>query len=217
MNKSLIIGLSLIFAFAIFTLLIMTVDLQPIGPEGTYVGFATINGAVERKIGYNNTLYLITEFVGNLVVGTAFYFTAVGAIQLFTRKSFLKVDPQLYVIGGMYILALLLYLVFDKLGVNYRPHISGGEELLEPSYPSSHTLLCLTFAPAGVILAPRYIKHRRVLFAFETTVSALALFVIIGRMLSGAHWFTDIVGSVLLGGGLIALYYALIDYFSYNE
>ena len=49
--------LSLVFflLFAAFTAIIMTVDVQPIGPEGTSVGLATFNGADRKSTRLNSS------------------------------------------------------------------------------------------------------------------------------------------------------------------
>lgn len=52
---------ALFFLFAIFTIMLMYVDVQPIGPEGSCVGLATVNRWVSELLGVNMLLYHITE------------------------------------------------------------------------------------------------------------------------------------------------------------
>jgi undecaprenyl-diphosphatase len=37
-------------------------------------------------------------------------------------------------------------------------------------------------------------------------ISAFIIFMVIGRLVSGVHWVTDIIGGALLSIGLVALY-----------
>ena len=40
---------------------------------------------------------------------------------------------------------------------------------------------------------------------------------IIGRLLSGVHWFTDIVGAVLLSTSLVYAFYTAITYYKESK
>ena len=38
-----------------------------------------------------------------------------------------------------------------------------------------------------------------------------ALFMVVGRILSGVHWISDIIGGALLSAGLVMLYSAVVE------
>ncbi|MBP5155933.1 MAG: phosphatase PAP2 family protein, partial [Clostridia bacterium] len=181
-------------------------------PNGTVVGFSGINGDFRDSNGYNEMLYRITKITGILAIAVAGGFAVLGAWQLFTRKSVKKVDPEIILLGGFYVIVILLYLLFNVAVINYRPMIEPGETAPEASYPSSHSVLAVcVFVTAGIVLL-RYIKNRTAAYAACAALNVLAIFTVIGRALSGVHWLTDIIGGLILSAALVALYYAALKY-----
>lgn len=185
-------------SFALWTLLISAIDVQAIGPRGSAVGFATVNGFIHRLFGVHMTLYVITDWLGLVPVAVGFGFAIAGLVQWIKRKNILKVDKRILVLGGFYILTLFAYLLFEEVVINYRPVLIGG--YLEASYPSSTTLLVLCVMPTAAMFSKNKII-KGVIYGFMA-------FMVIGRLVSGVHWFTDIMGGILLSAGLVYLYKA---------
>ena len=50
------------------------------------------------------------------------------------------------------------------------------------------------------------IKNRALKKWLTYFIAAFLLFMVAGRLISGVHWFTDIVGGGLLSTGLVMLY-----------
>ena len=194
----------------LFILLIRRVDVAPIGPEGTSVGLSSLNREVSETVGVNMTWYTITEILGYGAIAVAAFFAVLGAVQWIRRGNLKYVDRGILALAGIYILLGILYVFFEKVIINYRPVILPGEEHPEASFPSSHTMLaCVIFGSAG-ILAGRLLRSG----AFQTVLQILCgilIFVtVFGRMISGVHWFTDIVGALLFSSALLMLYSAMI-------
>ena len=202
---------ALFAAFILFTALCRTVDLQPIGPESSIVGFATINGFFRNLIGTHTFFYVLSEFGGILSLLTALLFTGIGGWQLYQYRDIRKVDKNILLMGGMYILILILYVFFNKVAINYRPVIM--DEGLEPSYPSTHTLLAGGIFGCALIEL-RYIPKLKQDLKSKIRIGLIAAMVltILFRFLSGVHWFTDILGGMLLSFAVVELYYTLIRY-----
>ena len=197
--------------FAMFTVLVACVDRQPIGPAGSVVGLAAINGAIFELLGVSPFWYDLTEWMGFVAVAVVLCFGVVGACQLVTRRSLSKVDSSILVLGGFYGLVLGFYLLFEVWVINCRPILTEG--VLEASYPSSHTMLVLcvmiTAAMQLRILLP---KKQKLCRWIDVAAGGIAAITVVGRLLSGVHWFADIVGGVLLSGALIALYRSAVLY-----
>ena len=200
------IASGLLAAFAMWTLLIRFVDVQAIGPRGSSVGFATVNRWVHNFFGVHMGLYNITDWLGLVPVAFGFGFAVLGLIQWIRRKHILKVDPDILILGGFYGVVLGVYLFFEAVIVNYRPVLIGG--YLEASYPSSTTLLVLCVMPTAILQLHGRIQNAVLRKSICFAISAFTAFVILGRLISGVHWFTDIVGATLLGAGLVMLYRA---------
>ena len=58
-KKQIMISTMLFLSFVIFTILVKTIDVKPIGPNSTSVGFSTLNGFMLNKIGVNMIFYKI--------------------------------------------------------------------------------------------------------------------------------------------------------------
>lgn len=206
-RKKFCAALGLLAAFVLWTAAVCLIDVQPIGPNGSEVGFSTLNGLVHSLTGVHWDLYAITDWLGLIPLCVMLGFALFGLVQWIERKSFSQVDRSIFVLGGFYLAVLAAYVFFERCVVNYRPVLVDG--FLEASYPSSTTLLVLTVMPtAGMRLNGRIrtcALRRGILFA----IAAFSTFMVLGRLVSGVHWVTDIIGGMLLSAGLVMLYVSL--------
>ena len=207
--KSFKLSLLFLLLFAVWTLMIVTVDVEHAGPLGSAVGFASLNCRFHNLTGVHMSLYTITDWLGLVPAAVCIIFAAMGFVQLVKRRSLFKVDMDIILLGVYYIIVILAYLVFEMYPVNYRPVLIEGR--LEASYPSSTTLLVLSVMPTLAFQAKRRLKNMVVRRAVSMAAYAFSAFMVTGRLVSGVHWFTDIIGSVLLSAGLFLLYKSFCD------
>lgn len=209
-KRNLLAGVGLIGAFALWTVLIQCVDVQAVGQNGTRIGFAGFNVWFHQLTGVRMTLYTITDWLGLVPIFICLCFGVMGLVQLIKRRSLLKVDPDILILGAYYVLVIACYLIFEMIPVNYRPVLIEGR--LEASYPSSTTLLVLSVMPTLWFQANRRVSNAMIRKAVAMFVIAFSAFMVIGRLISGVHWATDIIGSVLLSVGLYMLYRSAVLY-----
>ena len=193
----------------IFTLLTKLVDVQPIGPQKSEIGFAAVNGFIHNLFGVNMIWYHITDWLGIIPVLTTFVFFAVGVAQLIRRKSLFKVDKSIIILGFFYIVVIAVYLFFESYIINYRPVLMQGR--LEASYPSSHTLMTICLMSVCFDQCGRLIRSKSFNTAVKIISYAIIAVTIIGRLISGVHWFTDITGGILISLTLVSLYHTVIN------
>lgn len=206
-SKRFLLSIWFLIAFILWTLALGWIDVQPIGPNGTAVGFAAVNGFVHNLTGVCMPIYTITDWLGLVPVFIGFGFAVLGLCQWIRRKHILKVDFSILMLGVFYLLMLCVYLLFESVVVNYRPVLIHG--YLEVSYPSSTTLLTLCVMPTTAWQLRRRIHRpwlRKVTLAL---ILLFMLFMVGGRLLAGVHWLTDIVGGVLLAAAMVCLYDAV--------
>lgn len=203
-EKKLLIAIGSLLVFLLWTALLYRVDVQEIGPRGSAVGLATMNGHVHNLFGVHMILYTITDWLGLVPVGFGLGFTMLGLVQWIKRRYILCVDRSILVLGVFYIAVIVVYLFFESITVNYRPVLIAG--YLEKSYPSSTTLLTMCVMPTAMIQLNSRIKNKCMHCTIMVLITVFTAFMVIGRLVSGVHWLSDIIGGALLSVGLVMLY-----------
>ena len=207
-RKLLLLGIGFIIAFALWTCLIQIIDVKPAGVNGTEIGFATINTWFHSVTGVNRMLYNITDWLGLVPIFICMFFVSVGLIQLLKRKSLFKVDFDIIVLGIYYVIVIGGYLIFEMIPINYRPILINGFQ--ESSYPSSTTLLVLSVMPTLIFQSKLKLKNTTLKRIISIIAIVFSMFMVVGRLASGVHWVTDIIGSMLLSAGLFNIYKGIV-------
>ena len=191
-------------AFLLWTITVTFVDVQNIGPEDSAVGFAGLNGTFHRLTGVHMGLYTLTDRLSLIPVLFILGFGLLGLFQWIRRKSLKKVDHSILTLGGFYLLTGAAYAFFEKCIINYRPVLMEG--VLEASYPSSTTMLVICVMSTAAMQLRQRIRHPGIRKAAVAGIFLFSAFMVIGRLLSGVHWLTDILGGILISTGLVLLY-----------
>jgi undecaprenyl-diphosphatase len=203
-----LLGSIYIIAFVIWTVLIQKVDVQPVGVNGTNIGFATINCWFHKLTGVHMEIYHITDWLGLIPIFICMIFGCIGFSQLIKRRSLLKVDYDIILLGIYYIVVIAGYLIFEVIPINYRPILIEGR--MEASYPSSTTLLVLSVMPTLIFQVKSRVENEASKRVIGVVSAIFMLFMVVGRLICGVHWLTDIVGSVLLSVGLFWTYKGIV-------
>ncbi|MBQ2971676.1 MAG: phosphatase PAP2 family protein [Ruminococcus sp.] len=204
-KKNLYLATILLLGFVLWTVALCFIDVKAIGPNNSSVGFSSLNSFVHSLTDVHFALYTITDWLGLAPVAICFFFATLGLIQWIKRKNILKVDYSILVLGGFYIVVFAVYLFFEEFVINYRPVLING--YLEASYPSSTTLLVLCVMPTAIMQFNTRIKNCFLRHFVNSLITAFIVFMVVARLISGVHWFSDIIGGVLLSFGLVMMYY----------
>ncbi len=201
--------------FLLLILLVKTADVKAIGPMGSEIGLASLNGFMFKLLGESTFWYKLTELLGYLAILVALAFGALGVYQLIKRKSIKKVDMSLIALGGFYVLVAAVYALFEVVVINYRPVIL--DSGLEASFPSSHTVLTVCIMATAAMQLTRRISDKKAAGIARWVCIGIAAVTVIGRLLSGVHWFTDILGGLLISAALVMLYYSVLKYLDFKR
>lgn len=204
MNRKILFwGLGLLAGFLIWTLLVGYLDVKPIGPLGSRVGFATVNGFVHKLTGVHWWLYTLTDWLSLIPLGLVTGFGLQGLTQWIRGRRLGLVDQKLLFLGGFYGVVFGLFLLFEQVVINYRPVLVEG--ILEASYPSSTTML----ATCVMSTTQMHLPHSTPKWCMRL-IQIFTAFMVIGRLISGVHWITDIIGGILLSAGLVLIYGSML-------
>lgn len=213
-KKRLVLGASLLMAFVLWTVLVRFIDVRAIGPEGSSVGFATLNRYVHELTGVNLFLYTVTDWFGLVPIAVTLGFAGLGLVQLIKRKSLWKVDHSILALGAFYIAVIAVYAFFEIVVINYRPTLIDG--YLEASYPSSTTMLVMCMMPTAAMQLNARIKNAVIRRCAIIAIIAFTAFMVMGRLISGVHWISDIIGGALFSSGIDLIYYSITTHFKIN-
>lgn len=208
MKKNFLIAAGFLLAFATWTGLLCVIDVQPIGPQGSAVGFAMVNAWFHQLTCVHMWLYTVTDWLGLVPVAVGLGFAILGLAQWLRRKKLLKVDYSILMLGGFYLAVLAVYLLFENVVINRRPVLIDG--FLEASYPSSTTMLVMCVMPTAQMQLSSRIKGKVLRKCICCIITMFIVFMVIGRLVSGVHWLSDIIGGALLSAGLVMLYRAVV-------
>ncbi len=199
-------------AFAAMTYGAVHYDVQGIGVNGSYVGYASINNAFHVRIvkavslvdGLSRIALLISEYLGFLAIVTCIGFGVVGICQWIGRKSLLKVDYRLWLLLGFYVFVAAVYLLFELVIINYRPVLIKG--VPEASYPSSHTLLTICVMGSAMMQFSWLLRKAKPLAVILDVLCVCIMIIVpICRLIAGVHWLTDVVAGIVVSIGLLLL------------
>ena len=207
-KRKIFISTILILLAVVFTILVKVVDVKQVGVNETSIGFAILNQFVFKSTGVNMIWYHITDWLGLVPIFMAMVYALIGLIQLIKRKCLFKVDKEIIILGLFYIIVMSLYVFFEKVIINYRPILMNG--FLEASYPSSHTLMTISLCGSSIIVNKKLFNNK--LTKIMNILSVIIILItVIGRLLSGVHWFTDIIGGIIISIALLMSLYSVID------
>ena len=208
-KKNFCIAVCLLLGFVLWTILVCTVDVQAIGPEGTTVGFATANGFIHNLTGVHMQLYIVTDWLGLIPFLFIAGFAGLGLYQWIKRKQLVRVDYSIRALGVFYLVVMAAYALFELWVVNYRPVLINGS--LEASYPSSTTMLVMCVMPTAIMQLNMRLQNKIVKKCVSSAIMLFTAFMVVSRFVSGVHWASDIIGGVLLSAGLAVIYQAHIQ------
>ncbi|MBR2281512.1 MAG: phosphatase PAP2 family protein [Spirochaetales bacterium] len=205
-----LISILLFAVFAVFTWCVTWYDMQPIGINGAYVGFGTINKAFHDMFPGDAGCYNATEVMGQFCILVAACNALLALGNLIHSRGFRRMGKRYLITMFYYAVIVALYIAFSLIPINSRPNN------YEQSYPSSHTLvgLCVLYSEI-VLLGYGAKRNRDWIVIFDIALSILMTAMVVFRLLSGVHWFTDIVGGVLLSLALMCIYRTLVRYFDH--
>lgn len=218
-RKILFLYVTLYFVALVFALKVFDVGVA--GPFNSKVGLSGLNSFYRNLFdfygekGYSVPLYVITELMGLVSIGVCIFFTVLFLREVKKSGSLdgSGVDKNLMATVFLYVIAFVILVLFRFIPVNLRPVLVLNETSLDTSFPSAHvTLFIISFGSAIFHAWETFEKRKKTAVRITAACSVLMTFGIIGRLLSGVCWFTDIIGGILLGSSLLLLYSFFFDF-----
>ena len=81
---------------------------------------------------------------------------------------------------------------------------------LEASFPSSHTLMSICICGSSVIVNNKLFRNKLTKI-INISLYVLAIIIVLGRLISGVHWLTDILGGIIISFAFLMSFYSIIE------
>jgi len=213
-KKYFIMSAVLLVLFVIFVILAKTVDVAAVGPMGSEIGFASINKSAADAIGYNESIYNVSKSLSYFGIAVMVVFGLFGAMQLYYKKGPKNVDKDLYALYGLYVLGLIVYIVLEKVVINSSPVFSNG---LKVSYSSFYIILAVAFMGAAIVEFNARLKAKKVKIIVLTLCILDGIGLLVTRLVSGVHWVTDVIGTLLISVACFLLFLGVFNVIVQNK
>lgn len=197
---------ALFVVFAVFTIIAKFVDTSLVLTTNTKIGLSSINKPIFDSIKISDAWGTVSTVLFLVAALVALALIVIGVREFIKTKQLSKVNHKILFLIGLYMLTVFFYFLFEILIVNYRPLLDEG--LAKASYPSSHTLLVCVVCLSACFIVPDYIKNKPLKITIISLLILISLLTPVTRMLAGMHWFSDIIGSLLLSAALVMCYYS---------
>ena len=197
-----VLGLTALVAFVIWTLVVTFVDVNR-------VGLSHVNQFFWQLCGTSAIWKQLTDVLGFCLVGIVLVFIFWQVEQWICRKSWRRIDKNLLLLNVICLGLVITYIFFEIVVINVRPESGNG--IIKASYPSSHVMLFATLLPILIWQVWYYIKSRFWCVVLTVILWTILVIGVVGRLLSGVHWFTDIVAGVLISCFWVGLYVTLVN------
>ena len=200
-------------ALLLFSILVFTVDVKPIGPidsENPHtnysVGFAAMNAGFRDAI--KTSAFCYTAFFILFILATlaALIPVALFVWQMIQKKDLKKVNYSIFLLAAFYVTVYVVMMLFLLLPLERRPvvEMNGKVRTSFPS-PALMAVLCV-FVTFPTVVRTLLGKWQGQLYV-QVACYALAVFSFFMSLFSGVHWLSDAMAAVLFAGTLVSAFY----------
>lgn len=192
-RKSLDIIISILWLILlIFTILVSFVDVKIYNVTNTEIGLYSLNKIFLVNSINSNYINIISNGIFLICLLVIILMLLLITFEYFKTKKINKNNLNFII---HFLIMVLIWIIFDKiLIINYRPILINGN--IEGSYPSTHVMVSTFVLLFLSDKLKKIFKNDKIFY-----IISIGLIIIqsISRILLTMHWFTDIIGGLLIG------------------
>lgn len=192
-RKSLDIIISILWLILlIFTILVSFVDVKIFNVTNTKIGLYSLNKIFLVNSINSNYINIISNGIFLICLLVIILMLLLITFEYFKTKKINKNNLNFFI---HFLIMVLIWIIFDKiLIINYRPILINGN--IEGSYPSTHVMVSTFVLLFLSDQLKKIFKNDKIFY-----IISIGLIIIqsISRILLTMHWFTDIIGGLLIG------------------